>query len=103
MNRPPAAPSAFAVICRAAPSLAFVTCLAALATSVWAGPATSPSRSIGGVNFLTRYHKRFERVYPAAALSGWKKLRIDGGECMVSPLVGFGPGEEVNHHRVTVE
>ena len=41
-------------------------------------------------------------VYKAADIVKWDRHTVDGKECMVSPMINFGKGVELNHHRVTV-
>lgn len=41
-------------------------------------------------------------VYTAAQIAKWETRTVDGKACMVSPMINFGRGVELNHHRVTV-
>jgi hypothetical protein len=40
--------------------------------------------------------------YTAAQIARWEQRTVDGKACMVSPMINFGKGVELNHHRVTV-
>ena len=40
--------------------------------------------------------------YTASQIARWDPCTVDGKACMVSPVINFGKGVELNHHRITV-
>ena len=43
-----------------------------------------------------------QTAYTAAQIAKWEARTVDGKDCRVSPMINFGKGVELNHHRVTV-
>ncbi len=76
---------------------AAIVALAALAVWGCAGPDESAAKA-------PPKPKRDEAqtVYTASQIAKWEPRTVDGKACMVSPMINFGKGVELNHHRVTV-
>jgi poly(3-hydroxybutyrate) depolymerase len=43
-----------------------------------------------------------QTIYTAAQIAKWAPRTVDGKVCRVSPMINFGKGIELNHHRITV-
>ncbi|MBT3198985.1 MAG: hypothetical protein HN350_03625 [Phycisphaerales bacterium] len=40
--------------------------------------------------------------YTGLQVAKWDAVSVDGKPCLVSPMINFGKGVELNHHRITV-
>lgn len=79
----------FGVKLRAAAALAAILCAAA-----GAGAQTTQPFDLSSI------YGRVTTQYTGAQVRSWRKIRLDGKECLVSPRLDFGADCEVNHHRV---
>ena len=67
-----------------------LACLSSLACAETPTGKTGPRRD------------EVQTSYTASQIAKWEPLTVDGKACRVSPLINFGKGVELNHHRVTV-
>ena len=77
-----------------------LACLAAAAAWGCRGPDESGAETLDGK--LKPRPDEVRTSYTAAHIVKWERRTVDGKACRVSPMINFGKGVELNHHRVTV-
>jgi poly(3-hydroxybutyrate) depolymerase len=67
-----------------------LACLCGLTCAETTGGKTGPKRD------------EVQTSYTASQIARWTLRKVDGKDCRVSPMITFGKGTELNHHKVTV-
>lgn len=86
---------------RAGVAMAALVCCLGLALTSAQGQTTKPASpaTVGAAKAAAIYDE-VTTSFTGAQVGKWETANVDGKDCLVSPIMDFGAGNEVNHHRV---